>query len=156
MCLIVRKRHMAFTAVYGGEGMGRIGRQPWKLFKLYDLKWITICYWIGVHVFVFTTTHNPGGMPATLAGSCTSTQNSATPLCIPLGFSHLARQPSRPTSNKHSCLSLEGWEAPAALAGLQIANMTPFALVAPPHGHVCSAGHSLNEAVPRIIVSIRM
>ena len=74
-----------------------------------------------------------GGMPATLAGPCTSAQNSATPLCIPLGFSHLARQPSRPTSNKHSCLSLEGWEAPAALAGLQIANMTPFALVAPTH-----------------------
>ena len=59
-----------------------------------------------MHVFVCTTIHNPGGRPATLAGSC-STKNSTTPLGLSLRFSPLGT--SAKQANKQQTLLLITW-----------------------------------------------
>jgi hypothetical protein len=55
-------------------------------------------------MYLYVLHHNPGGRPATLAGSCTSTQNSATPLCDPFGFLPLGT--SAKQANKQQALLL--------------------------------------------------
>ncbi len=118
------------------------------------LGWITICYWIGVHVFVCTTIEHPGGRPATFAGSCTSTKIPQVPL------RSLRNSPTRHVCQAGRTTStLADWGL--RVTALWLACRWPkyvhdsFALVSPT-GHVCPAGHSLKEAAPRIIVSIRM